>query len=91
MEGDELERIHSAINNGEVTFRDGAIVLLGLSTGICACDVIRLKLSDLDWKMETITFRQRKTGNVVHLPLTVKVGNAIARYIAQERPTAPND
>ncbi|MDO5139474.1 MAG: site-specific integrase, partial [Oscillospiraceae bacterium] len=91
LEDDELERIHAAINNGEVTLRDGAIVLLGLSTGIRACDVIRLKLSDLDWEMETITFRQSKTGNIVHLPLTVKVGNAIARYITEERPAAPND
>lgn len=91
LEESELENIKTVINNGEVSMRDGAVVLLGLSTGIRARDVIKLKLSDIDWENETISFRQSKTGNMVYLPLTVNVGNAIARYITEERPDAPND
>lgn len=58
----DLKRI---IDAGEVTLRDSAIVLLGLTSGIRACDLIALKLSDINWLNETISFRQSKTGNMV--------------------------
>ena len=87
----EFDRIKYVIDQEEVSLRDGAIVLTGLSCGIRACDLIKLKLSDIDWLNETISFRQSKTGNVVRLPLTAAVGNAIARYLCEERPAADND
>lgn len=88
---DEQERIRYTIESGKVTHRDASIVLLGLSSGIRACDVINLKLSDIDWRNETLSFKQSKTGNLLHLPLTVPVGNAIARYLSEERPVTGND
>jgi len=88
---EELDRIKSVIEQEEVSLRDGAIVLTGLSCGIRACDLIKLKLSDIDWSNETISFRQSKTGNMVCLPLTAAVGNAIARYLCEERPDADTD
>jgi len=66
---EEQERIKDTIESGKVTHRDVAIVLLGLSSGIRACDLINLKLSDIDWINETISFKQSKTGNTVCLPL----------------------
>lgn len=83
---EEQERIKDTIESGKVTHRDAAIVLLGLSTGIRACDLINLKLSDIDWINETISFRQNKTGNTVCLPLIISIGNSIARYLSEERP-----
>ena len=53
--------------------------------------MIKLKLSDVDWNNETITFRQSKTGNVVCIPLIPIVGNAVTKYIVNERPNAKND
>ncbi|CUX36398.1 Tyrosine recombinase XerD [Clostridium sp. C105KSO15] len=88
---EEQHDLKSIIDAGEVTLRDSAIVLLGLTSGIRACDLIALKLSDIDWLNETISFRQSKTGNMVCLPLTPLVGNAIVRYITKERPDAEND
>lgn len=82
---EENQKIESVINDGLVTLRDAAIVIIGLSCGIRACDLIKLRLSDIDWVNETITFKQSKTGNQVCLPLTLTVGNAIARYISEER------
>ena len=86
LTNEEHERIKECIDNGAITTRDAAIVITGLSCGIRACDIINLKLSDIDWRSETFSFRQSKTGNLVCLPLTVTVGNAIARYIVEERP-----
>lgn len=88
---EEFDRIKSVIDQEEVSLRDGAIVLTGLSCGIRACDLIKLKLSDIDWSNETISFRQSKTGNIIRLPLTAAVGNAIARYLCEERPATDND
>lgn len=83
---DENSRLEMIIKNELISLRDAAIVITGLSCGIRACDLIKLKLSDIDWENETITFKQSKTGNQVCLPLIVPVGNAIARYISEERP-----
>ena len=49
-------------------------------------DIINLKLSDIDWRNDTISIVQQKTGQPLVLPLVPEVGNAIATYIMQERP-----
>lgn len=82
----ELQKIYDCISEGNISLRDSAIVIVGLSCGIRACDLIKLQLSDIDWDNETIQFKQSKTGNVVCLPLTKRVGNALFRYITEERP-----
>lgn len=88
---DELQNIYQSIDDKQVTLRDAAIVITGLSCGIRACDLIKLKLSDINWYNETITFKQSKTGNLVCLPITEKVGNALVKYITLERPKADDD
>lgn len=87
----EIQKIYDCINEGKLSLRDAAIVIVGLSCGIRACDLIKLKLSDIDWDNETIQFKQSKTGNVVCLPLTERVGNALFRYITEERPKIRNN
>ena len=91
LETDEQERIKSVTEDNGTPLRDSAMILLGLSTGIRACDIIRLRLTDIDWRNDTISWRQSKTGNLVCVPLTPAVGNAIARYLTTQRPCAPND
>ena len=88
---DEQDRLRNTIESGVITNRNAAIVLLGLSTGIRAIDLINLRLWSIDWNSETISFKQSKTGNPVCIPLTLVVGNAIARYLYEERPNAGND
>lgn len=88
---DEKDRLRDTIESGVISNRDAAIVLLGLSTGIRAIDLINLRLSNIDWNLETISFKQSKTGNLVNIPLTLAVGNAIARCLYEERPKVDND
>ena len=88
---DELESIMDVIASGETSLRDSAIMIMGLTTGIRACDLIRLRMTDINWINETISFSQSKTGNTVCLPLTPTVGNALARYITEERPVTKHD
>ncbi|MEG1725778.1 MAG: tyrosine-type recombinase/integrase [Anaerovoracaceae bacterium] len=87
----ELENIYASMDGTTISLRDTAIVIIGLSSGIRACDLIELKLSNIDWNNETINFRQSKTGNVVCLPLTERVGNTLFRYITKERPMVDSD
>lgn len=66
--------------------RDYAITLLGWVVGLRAIDIIRLKLTDIDWKKGEIRVLQRKTSIPVILPLTRDVGEAIQDYILNWRP-----
>ena len=91
LNDNEIQEITDVIQSGVVSNRDAAIVLFGLTTGIRAIDLINLKLSDIDWNNEIISFKQSKTGNYVFLPLPLSLGNAIARYLSEERPDAAND
>jgi integrase len=66
--------------------RNYAIILLGAVTGLRAVDIIRLKLSNIDWQKGDIKIVQSKTGNNLTLPLTADVGEAIKEYILYARP-----
>ena len=55
-----------ACASGVVSARDAAITLLALTTGLRACDIVGLRMGDIDWRGHTIGIVQQKTGN----PLT---------------------
>ncbi len=84
---EELERILNVIDTStEVGKRNRAIILLSATTGLRACDIIRLKLTDIDWRKGEIRVEQAKTKQVIHLPLMGDAGAAIQDYILNARP-----
>ena len=84
---DELDRILNVIDTStEVGKRNKAIILLGATTGLRACDIIRLKLTDIDWRKGEIRIEQKKTNVEVRLPLLSEAGAAIQDYILNARP-----
>ncbi len=84
---EELKKILSVIDTTtESGCRNMAIILLAVTTGIRACDVIRLKLTDIDWRKGEISFSQDKTDKMVSLPLLPEVGEALKQYILNFRP-----
>ena len=58
---------------GRVSARNAAITLLAVTTGLRACDIIALRLADVDRRGSTIGIVQRKTGNPLTLPLPALV------------------
>jgi integrase len=66
--------------------RDHAMILLALRIGIRQSDIINLKLADIDWKNDSISFMQQKTRVPIVLPLLPDVGNALMDYILNFRP-----
>jgi len=61
--------------------RDYAIFSLMATYGLRSCDVVALKLGDINWRKEIIRICQTKTGNPFDLPLTLQVGSAIYEYL----------
>ncbi len=66
--------------------RDLAVILLGYGTGLRGADIIRLKLSDIDWRGQCANIIQSKTHQPLNLALKGAVLNAIADYVLYARP-----
>jgi integrase len=61
------------------------MILLGVVMGLRACDIVNLKLTDIDWKQGEIKIMQVKNSVPLALPLTEDVGRAIEDYILHGR------
>jgi integrase len=83
-----VKRSHPVI---AVSARDAAITLLALATGLRACDIIALRMADVDWRGQTIGIVQQKTGNPLTLPLPALVVGKLAGYVLDERPGSADD
>jgi integrase len=82
----ETTAIMDVLSSGAISARDRGIVLLAMTTGLRACDIVGLQLADLDWRGDRICLVQKKTGNPLVLPLLPVVGNAISEYLLDGRP-----
>lgn len=66
--------------------RDYAMIVLAIQSGLRACDIVNLKLSNIDWRRREIRLIQHKTGKPLAVPLEPESGNAIADYVLNVRP-----
>lgn len=84
---EEVLKLLAAIDRGNPSGkRDYAIILLVARLGIRIGDVNNLKFENIDWRKNSISFVQNKTGNRVTLPLLKDVGWAIIDYVKNGRP-----
>jgi integrase len=81
----EHAALKRALTSPEISLRDRAVVRLCLRTGLRSIDIVRMKLSDIDWVNDTILIVQSKTGRPFRIPLTTDVGNLLSAYILTER------
>jgi len=85
---EEIEKLLAAVDrttpHGK---RDYAMLLIGIKTGLRAVDVAKLKRRDIDWRNYAINIVQSKTNRPLGIPLSAEVGNAIADYVLNGRPT----
>lgn len=82
-ESNALKRV---LQSRKVSLRDKAIILLAWQTGLRACDIVQMRLEDIDWINDTISIVQSKTGNPFRIPLSATVGNVLSAYILTDRP-----
>ncbi len=90
---EEVEAVRFALTEKDVplSMRDKAMGCILLYMGLRQCDVINLRLNDIDWDKETIQFTQQKTNVMVKIPMPAMVGNAIFDYCVSERPDTEDD
>lgn len=87
LEREEVERLLKTCDRGSpMGRRDYAILLLLARLGLRAGEVAACELEDLDWRGAEITIRGK---GLIHqrLPLLAEVGEALALYLCQDRPT----
>ena len=63
-----------------------AVMSLGAELGLRACDIVALKLGDVDWARGELKLVQSKTNIEVVLPLTERVWESLQDYILNARP-----
>jgi integrase/recombinase XerD len=68
--------------------RDFAIVLLLVTYGLGAAEVLAIRLEDLDWHAGVLRVRRPKTNVSIELPLLPAVAKALTAYLRWERPPA---
>ncbi|MGP5220520.1 tyrosine-type recombinase/integrase [Arthrobacter rhombi] len=71
--------------------RDAAITLLALVAGLRACDLIALRLRDINRRESTVGIVQQMTGNPLVLPLLPVIAEKLAQYVLVDRPDTRND
>ena len=91
LSDDDEDLVVRACASGPVSARDAAITLLALTTGLRACDIIALRLADVDWRGHAIAIVQQKTGNPLTLPLPPLVMGKLAGYVLGERPRTADE
>lgn len=85
----EIDSLFSMINrNTALGKREYAIVTTALFTGLRSCDIATLKRNDIDWRKNEINITQSKTGHPIKIWLNPEVGNTIADYILNARPSS---
>jgi site-specific recombinase XerD len=83
---EEEQAVWDVLKTDAISSRDKAIMVLALLTGLRAVDIVNLRLNDIDWKCDVISISQRKTKEPLILPLLPAIGNAMLKYIVNERP-----
>lgn len=68
------------------SLRDYAMVCVGLTMGFRASDITALRFENIDWKTKSIRIVQQKTGKLLTMPMPIKTGNILFRYIRDGRP-----
>ena len=82
-----LNSIDKASKKGK---RDYAIIMLAITTALRGCDIVNLKLNNIDFENNIITIIQEKTKREIIIPLMDKTKIALIDYINNARPNNTN-
>ena len=87
LKEDELARLRDYMDGSasDITFRDKAIILTLIFTGMRRGDIAGMKLGDIDWENDTMRIEQEKTRQPISIPLIPVLGNALYDYLTKER------
>ncbi|MDA3821337.1 MAG: tyrosine-type recombinase/integrase [Bacteroidales bacterium] len=78
-----------AENNGLIL--EAAVLRIATQTGFRAIDISMLKYDNIDWAKMEFSLIQKKTRKHIRVPFSTAVGNAIWRYVLEERPSVKSE
>ena len=86
---EETDRILTSIDrSSRVGKRNYCIVLMAARLGIRSCDIVNLKLDNVNYCSGNIVFTQQKTDKMIELPLLPNVLEALNDYVNHARPVS---
>ncbi|MCQ2508439.1 MAG: tyrosine-type recombinase/integrase [Dorea sp.] len=88
---EEYDALDKFLESSNLTYRNRAIGIIALDTGLRSVDILGLKKSDIDWNHENIHVVQEKTEYAFDVPLTNRIGNALVDYLLKERPKSDSE
>ena len=83
----DVDRVIASCSKDGTGLRDKAIILLLARLGLRSGDVVKLRLTDVDWTNGTITVCGKSRRHDL-LPLPQEVGTAVLRYLQKSRPAS---
>jgi len=84
---EELRKILDSIDRANpYGKRDYAIIAIAANLGLRAVDIVSLTINAFDWKQNTLTIIQKKTGEPLTLPISEAMGKAVIDYWKNARP-----
>ncbi len=87
----DIERVIAACDASTAAgSRDRAIMLLLARLGLRGDDIVRLRISDIDWQKANSRLSGKGRREVL-LPLTQEVGDAVLVYLERGRPAVDSD
>lgn len=89
---DEIERLLNSVDiTTSIGKRDYLILSILVYLGLRISDVVELKLSDINWNLNTISIVQQKTQNNLTLPLIDEVKYPLLDYLKNVRKDVDED
>ncbi len=89
---DEIERLLNSVDiTTSIGKRDYLILSILVYLGLRISDVVELKLSDINWNLNTISIVQQKTQNNLILPLIDEVKYPLLDYLKNARKDVDED
>ncbi|MGO9835094.1 MAG: site-specific integrase [Polyangiaceae bacterium] len=84
----EVRRVLAAVDRRTaIGKRDYAILMLLVSYGLRANEISHLTLDNIDWRQGRVRILERKAGNSTSYPISDAVGDAVAAYLKDGRPS----
>jgi integrase len=86
MGNETVEALWEYVKGDGEDMRAKAIVTLLPATGIRPVDIANLTFENISWDSDSISFVQSKTGVCMSIELFPVIGDAIVRYVTEQRP-----
>jgi site-specific recombinase XerD len=87
LASEDVNRVIASCSTDGTGLRDKAIIMLLARLGLRAGDVVKLRLTDVDWTSGTIKVCGKGRRHDL-LPLSQEVGTAVLRYLQKSRPAS---